>query len=140
MNQLERKLNRFVRVIIREAEQNERFAAELSRLLDAAQDGTNDDESAPVEAPKKLGRVRAGNRRDPAAFDPVDIMREDSEAELRKALGGLNMDQLKDIIADYSMDSSRLAMRWKNRARLEDLIVTTAARRATKGDAFRNLG
>ena len=35
------------------------------------------------------------------------------------------------------MDGSKLAMKWKARERLEDLIVTTVALRSRKDEAFR---
>ena len=45
--------------------------------------------------------------------------------------------QLKDIIADYGTDPSKLAMKWKDRERFINHIVDTARRRAAKGDANR---
>ena len=45
--------------------------------------------------------------------------------------------ELKDIVADYGMDPSKLAMKWKDRDRVIKLIIDTSQRRASKGDAFR---
>ena len=36
------------------------------------------------------------------------------------------------------MDSSKLAMKWKDKDRLIQLILDTSIRRASKGNAFRN--
>jgi hypothetical protein len=36
------------------------------------------------------------------------------------------------------MDRSKLAMKWKTKDRLVELIVSTVASRARKGDAFRD--
>lgn len=56
---------------------------------------------------------------------------------LRESLAALNVEQLKDIVAGYSMDSARLALKWKTPERLIDLIVSTVETRLKKGDAFR---
>ena len=40
-------------------------------------------------------------------------------------------------MADYRMDPSKLAMKWKDRERVIDHIVATAVERGQKGDAFR---
>ncbi|GAH95753.1 unnamed protein product [marine sediment metagenome] len=49
----------------------------------------------------------------------------------------LNIEELKDIIAEQGMDRSKLAMKWKNKERLVSLIITTVESRVHKGDAFR---
>ena len=82
--------------------------------------------------------VRGNNRRDKAVLDPIKLT-EEGDPNLRKKLERLTEKQLKDIIADYGMDPSKLAMKWKDRDRLIQLIMETSARRATKGDAFRNM-
>lgn len=77
-------------------------------------------------------------RRKPGAFDPMVVYREDSE-KLRSRLAELNIEELKDIVAEQGMDRSRLAMKWKTKERLVDLVVTTVESRVRKGDAFRTL-
>jgi hypothetical protein len=62
---------------------------------------------------------------------------EQGENALRGALTPLNVEQLKDIVAEYGMDTSKLALKWKSRDRLQDLIVATVRDRLAKGDAFR---
>ena len=69
-------------------------------------------------------------------FDPVSLISEDEHLLVEK-LHSLTDKQLKDIIADYGMDPSKLAMKWKDQERLINHIVDTARRRAAKGDAFR---
>jgi hypothetical protein len=80
---------------------------------------------------------RSRNRRAAAALDPYSLFPL-GEEHLRSALLKLSVDQLKDIISEYAMDSSRLALKWKVASRLADFIVTTARARLEKGDAFRN--
>ena len=52
-------------------------------------------------------------------------------------LAALNLEQLRDVVAEYGMDPNKLVMKWKDRERVVDHIVTTSASRARKGDAFR---
>ena len=59
------------------------------------------------------------------AFEPSE--------ELRKVI-------IKDIIAEYGMDQSKLAMKWKDKDRLIKHIIETSERRVTKGNAFRDNG
>jgi hypothetical protein len=75
-------------------------------------------------------------RRKPGAFDPLVVYREDP-SKLLSRLTELNLEQLKDIVAEQGMDRSKLAMKWKTKERLVDLIVTTVESRVRKGDAFR---
>lgn len=53
-------------------------------------------------------------------------------------LSPLTEKELKDIVADYGMDPSKLAMKWRDKERLIQLILDTSFRRASKGDAFRS--
>jgi len=50
----------------------------------------------------------------------------------------LNIEQLKDMVAEHGMDQAKLAMKWRTSDRLVDLIASTVAARARKGDAFRS--
>lgn len=76
-------------------------------------------------------------RRKPGAFDPMLTYRE-APGDLKQKLEQLDVEALKDIIAEQGMDRSKLAMKWKSKERLVDLIVSTVASRAQKGDAFRS--
>lgn len=87
--------------------------------------------------PKRSPGNKQHNRRCASVFDPVELYHYQGEIPLREQLQKLDVKQLKDIIAEYGMDSSRRAMRWKKRDRLIELIVQTASCRARKGDAFR---
>jgi hypothetical protein len=69
-------------------------------------------------------------------LDPFDAAAEGEQA-LRQALAGLDVEQLKDIVAEQGMDPANLALKWKRNDRLVDLIVTTVNQRSRKGEAFR---
>ncbi|HMH19948.1 MAG TPA: hypothetical protein VK572_17565 [Burkholderiales bacterium] len=77
------------------------------------------------------------NRRTRAIVDPYEVNRI-GETALRHALAPLTIDQLKDVISEFAIDSSKLALKWKDRDRLINLIVVTTKARIEKGDAFRS--
>lgn len=120
-----RKLQQFFNAILEEAENNPEFSRKLEAILYG--------ESAPRISSL---RPRASNRRDPAVLDPVDELSA-GEEHLKARLRGLSEKELKDIIAEYRMDTSKRAMRWKSVDKLIDFIVEAAKNTATKGDAFR---
>ena len=82
------------------------------------------------------GLKRTG-RRDPAKLDPFKVAAEQGATGLELSLQELDLQQLRDIVAQFGMDPRRLVMRWKDSDRVREHIVTTTAQRARKGDAFR---
>ena len=116
-------LQAIARTVADEAESNPEFDAKLRLALQI--DGRGADLVS-------IGR----GRRSPASFDPVQAAR-GGEVDLRSKLEALDIEQLKDIVAQYSMDPKKLAMKWKTRERVVNLIVEMSMQRATKGDAFR---
>ena len=124
---LKKNMKALFDLIIDEAEKSEEFASSLSKIF------CNDT----VETKAKDSSIgkRASNRRDKAILDPIKLA-EDGELSA-EVLSPLTEKELKDIIADYGMDPSKLAMKWKDKDRLIQLILDTAFRRASKGDAFR---
>lgn len=113
------QIKRLFRAIEKEMAANEDFA----RRIEAALEG--------FPPPK------TGSKRQPPVIDPQQICADNGEAGLRDALISLDTEQLKDVISAHGMDASRLAMKWTNRDRLIEHIVTTSLARAKKGDAFR---
>ena len=75
-------------------------------------------------------------RRKPGPFDPIEIYQQQPDL-LESRLEDLEVDQLKDIIAEHGMDRSRLAMRWKTKKRLVDLIIESVKNKVQKGEEFR---
>ena len=111
--------------ILREARTNARFA---DRLATALESRTPLGSGGPSR--------RRGGRRPAGALDPFALYQL-GEEELRRRLQGLDIEQMKDIVAEHGMDSSKLAMKWKMPTRLIELIVNTVRARVEKGDAFR---
>lgn len=108
-----------------EAERNPKFREHIENALGS------------ISHSRMLTEVRPKRgRRTAAVLDPVELARQ-SEDELRKHLEELDLDQLRDIIAQYGMDPSKLVMKWKDRLRIINRIIEVSVGRATKGDAFR---
>lgn len=122
------KLLSLARVVADEAERNPEFAQKIGAALGIEQrDGDG----------KKEDGGRSRKRRAPAAFDPVAVLRAEGDSELRSRLSTLDLEQLKDIVAQHGMDPGRLVMKWKTRERVVNRIVEMSMSRASKGDAFR---
>lgn len=121
---VKKKLKALYDLVIKEAENNEVFAEKLELIM------------LNPEKERKTGSTkRSGNRRDRAILDPI-LLAEEGKLS-KEVLEPLTDKELKDIIADYGMDPSKLAMKWKDRDRVIKLIIDTSQRRASKGDAFR---
>lgn len=120
------------RVVADQAERDPAFADQIAAAL-----GLDDKPAARPAAAKRPPKVdRPKNRRPAAVLDPIALAR-DGEAALRSGLSPLSLDQLKDVVADYGMDSGKQVMKWKDAERVVDRIVGLALARAQKGDAFR---
>ncbi|MFD3810732.1 hypothetical protein [Rhodococcus sp. NPDC058639] len=136
-----------VRVIADEAARTPRFAKSLSAVLSPGAApagaggassvrhalGTADPENT---APAQRAPARRGKRA-PGPFDPFAVYREAGEPGLRTQLGDLDVERLKDIIAEHAMDYDKLAMRWRTPSKLRDRIVERVQSLTTKGDVFR---
>ena len=121
---VKKKMKALYDLVIKEAENNEVFAEKLELIM------------LNPEKERKTGSTkRSGNRRDKAILDPI-LLAEEGKLS-KEVLEPLTDKELKDIIADYGMDPSKLAMKWKDRDRVIKLIIDTSQRRASKGDAFR---
>ncbi len=81
---------------------------------------------------------KRSHRRKPGPFDPMEVYHNHPEL-LKGRLEALEIDQLKDIIAEQGMDQRKLAMKWKSKDRLIEHIIALVTSRAQKGDAFRNM-
>ncbi|WP_426348677.1 hypothetical protein ACPWSR_13095 [Alloiococcus sp. CFN-8] len=84
-------------------------------------------------------KSKRGNRRNPAKVNPFDLLEQGVEV-LKAGLDPLDIEELKDIIAENGMDTAKLAMKWKNRSRLINHIIDTTQRRYLRGEAFWNAG
>lgn len=117
----------FLTVVADEASRNRRFANRLAEAL--IREST---EPSKITAP----RTRRA-RREPGPWDPYTVHAELGEDGLRQRLSELDLEQLRNIIAEHGMDTDRLAMKWRDPDRVVARIVDRVVERATKGDAFR---
>lgn len=122
------RLSKVFAVIATEASRGPRFANALSKALREPQKRTS---------PGASKARRASNRRNPGPLDPFAIYAEGQESLLRERLIALDLEALRDIVAEHGMDNDRLAMKWKDPERVIDRIVDRVVDRSAKGSAFR---
>jgi hypothetical protein len=120
---VEKRLRALIAEVIEEARRNPDFSGRLGHAL-----------GGETTAGAASGRRR--HRRDPAPFDPF-VVYQVGEHALRARLDELDVEQLKDIVAEHGMDGAKLAMKWKSADRLIELIVASITSRSRKGDVFR---
>ncbi len=114
----EDRLKSFLAVVVDEARRNQEFAASLNDALGGA-----------VETRQRRGR------RDAPVLDPYALFEQGADVLLGR-LQALDVKSLKDIVAHHGMDRQRLAMRWRSKDRLVELLMERVEQRATKGDVF----
>ncbi|SOC11265.1 hypothetical protein SAMN05880501_106114 [Ureibacillus xyleni] len=117
---IEGKIKNLFQVIIDETKNNNDFAEKISCVFT---------ESKPVQVHK--------NKRKPALFHPIIILDEKGEEALLHSLNKLDIDQLKDIVAEYGMDPAKKVMRWKKKEKFVAHIIEVSHNRLKKGNAFR---
>ncbi|MEV8082199.1 hypothetical protein [Pseudarthrobacter oxydans] len=116
-------LSSLITAIANEAARTPRFANSLQTSLSASL--------------AELPRARRTGRRAPGVIDPFAIYLDTDEKGLRACLADLDLEQLRDIVAEHGMDHDRLAMKWKDHQRVINRIVDKVISRTSKGSAFR---
>lgn len=151
-------LGRLLTVVAKEAVRNAGFARALADALagppagpDARRPETAPSQpdvprpqasraaTAPAQAATEAAEPAAGRRtrRNPGVLDPFAVYAESGEPGLRVALATLDLEQLRDIVAEHGMNNDRLALRWKVPGRVVERIVERVVARSAKGSAFR---
>ncbi|MEV6287905.1 hypothetical protein [Kribbella sp. NPDC051770] len=120
-------LTRLFTAVALEASRGPRFANSLSKAL-----------RGPASPSSSARTRRPQNRRNPGPFDPFVSYANGGEIHLRTLLGALDLEALRDIVAEHGMDTDRLAMKWKDPDRVIERIVERVVDRSTKGAAFRD--
>lgn len=134
LRNLDQILARLKKAVMEEAKRNPEFEAALLGALTGLNPSpktktVSDKSASPVEKPRRK------SRRSPALFDPVQSIK-NGEAFLREQLSGLNLEQLRDMIAEYGMDAGRRVIRWTKSERVVNYIVEISILRVTKGRTF----
>lgn len=119
------KIKALFATILEEMERNAEFRHRIEEIFEP---------ESSVDKPEK---PKPKNRREPAVFDPIEVVALKSEPELKAALDTLNIEQLKDIVAQFRFDPSRLVMKWKDKDRIIEHIIKSSQARDQKGDVFR---
>ncbi|MGV9672591.1 MULTISPECIES: hypothetical protein [unclassified Gordonia (in: high G+C Gram-positive bacteria)] len=124
------------RVIIDEADKSSRFAAALVGVIDSLRsDGAA---PTPVAAPAPRKRAPAKKQvRRPAVLDPFVVYRESGAAGLAEKLGALDLEQLRDIIAEEELDTRKEMSRKRSTAVISAWIVERVEASENKGSVFR---
>ncbi|MEK4508961.1 hypothetical protein [Paenibacillus sp. FSL K6-2524] len=113
---------------------NDEFANRMGLIFEANLVTTDSSDNETADTKPKRGK-----RREPAKVNPFVLLERGADF-LMTALEALNIEELKDVIAENGMDTAKLAMKWKDRNRLINHIVETTRRRSSRGDAFWNTG
>lgn len=133
---VKRTLNGLLREVLSEADANPAFRARLEAAL------APEETAKPTKARSRTREggspqpKRPSNRRAAAVLDPVHLARQ-GEDVLRAELAKLDVERLRDIVADFGMDPGKLVLKWRDSERIIDRIVEIARGRAQKGSAFR---
>lgn len=127
-------LAELAKIVGDEAERNPEFSQKISEILSPTviKKRSHVDAAAPDHSIVK----RAANRRPEPVLDPLAVGKE-GEMVLREALSKLSLELLRDIVAGYGMDPSKLVMKWKDPHKVVDRIVEVTMSRIKKGSAFR---
>lgn len=131
---MKKVMNALFKEIVQEADTNPAFHSRLEVALGY------DDKKKPEAKARDAGSLhpkRPSNRRPPAVLDPVRLARQ-GEDLLRSELAKLDIEQLRDVVADYGMDTGKLVLKWRDPERILQRIIEVARGRAQKGSAFRD--
>lgn len=131
-------------VVAEEASRNASFRARLSEALVARPQNAPSaisGKAVTVDRPASAGAANPQpkrGRRAPGPWDPYTVYAEVGETGLTERLNELELEQLRDIVAEHGMNHDGKAMRWKTADRVVGRIVERVVDRAGKGDAFRS--
>lgn len=115
------KMRKLFAEVVVEVQANEAFAERLEAVLG-------------YDTPPP---ARRRGRRKPGVLNPYQVLEESGREGLRAELRKLDVERLKDIVAEHGMDPAKLAMKWKKSDRLVAHIEAFVTARDRKGDAFR---
>ncbi|MEA5155275.1 hypothetical protein [Raineyella sp.] len=103
------------------------------RVAEQASESAPDESTAPLPPTNPPKR-----RRQPSPLDPYAVAAADGADGLRDQLMRLDIEQLKDVIAEYGMNYDGRAMSWHDQHRLVNRILEKTDFGATQGAVFRS--
>jgi len=129
-----------IKAVVVEAERSARFAKALADVVESLAPRPEDQFAAPVAAAPPRKRASAPRKRvarQPGAFDPFVVYREGGAAGLTQRLGVLDLEQLRDIIAEQELDTRKETGRKRNLEVIAKWIVEKVEASENKGAVFR---
>jgi hypothetical protein len=127
------------KVIAAEAVRSPRFAQELTEVFALADAGLTATQ-VPVPTPRKRAVASAARKkvvREPGAFDPFAVLRDNGEKVLVEKLAALDIEGLRDIIAEQELDTRKETGRKRKPEVLVAWIVERVNALASKGSVFK---
>ena len=126
------------RVIIDEAERSSRFAGALVDVVSALAPSSDALPAAVAPPPRKRASTpRKKVVRQPAVLDPFVVYRETGSVGLTTRLSELDIEQLRDIIAEEELDTRKETARKRSPAVITAWIVERVEASENKGRVFR---
>ena len=131
----------FLRALSARAERDPQFAASLvscfeeSGLLSLVGAGRAATEKRLARQTRGRASVGSGEAR-PAPLDPFTLWRAQGEDALRRALEGLDLQELRAVVRAHRLDPARVSSRWTAHERVVTLIVEQVKARLNHGRAF----
>lgn len=126
------------RVIIDEAERSSRFAGALVGVVSALAPSSDALPAAVAPPPRKRASTpRKKVVRQPAVLDPFVVYRETGSVGLTTRLSELDIEQLRDIIAEEELDTRKETARKRSPAVITAWIVERVEASENKGSVFR---
>lgn len=119
--EIAKKVARTLRLLAGKIEENPDMLKDIGLTL----------EDIPAVTPKKKVKEPSID------FDIFQIFADQGELVLRQKLEPLELKKLKRIVSQHGFDQSKLAEKWRNKARLMDLILERVAARSEKGKVFK---
>lgn len=128
-------LTALFREVAHEAENNPLFRKRLEAIIQP-EEKNGKSKDATRGSDLNTASKRPSNRRAPALLDPVHLAKQGDDV-LRAELSKLDIEQLRDVVAEYGMDTGKIVLKWRDPNRIIDRVAEVAASRAQKGSAFR---
>lgn len=129
---LKYSLSKLIDCILEQAGKDPEFASKLEGIFNLSEQS-----GKPASTSKKEPGA-ARSKRNPAILDPIEVASKQGMEALETALSSLDIEQLKDIIAQFGMNQDKLAMKWRKKEKCVERIMEKTLDRTTRGDAFRS--
>lgn len=111
----------------------------ITNLLRIIADIIDKDEHAIEDIERILSKYKNKSKKKIVKYEKIDlfdILSNKGKKSLHEELSKLEIDHLKAILKEHSLDSSNIAKKWKNKEKLIKFIVTRIDDVSTRGKVF----